>query len=182
MEKFKDGDLITTPDKRSVPVKIKVTYLATTTKEDAPYLIPKGSLRKNIPSNDLRLSPNHAIRISEKYWVIPRLAKDIFKQVKQYDVGKPITYYHLETPNFYKDHLVCDGTIVESYSGKQLDHMKQELYYQSNLYAHQLSENSDDEEEEDDKKEGFNNINSELIYGNSGQYLYIVRDNSNFYL
>ena len=117
VEDFKNGDLIQTHDHRSVPVQTKITPVTVTTEKNAPYLIPKGSLGHGIPKQDLRLSPDHAIRISKGVWVIPRLAKDIFKQIKQYDVGKPITYYHLETPNFYKDHLVCNGTIVESYSG-----------------------------------------------------------------
>jgi hypothetical protein len=177
VEDFKNGDLIKTPDNRSVPVKINITNVNNTTIENAPYLIPKGSLRKNIPANDLRLSPNHAIRISQGFWVIPRLAKDMFKQIKQYDVGKPITYYHLETPNFYKDHLVCNGTIVESFSGKQMNSVKQELYYQSNLYAHHLSGISSE-----DDTEGFSETNTYSINLESGNYSYIIKEDSNYYL
>jgi hypothetical protein len=169
VEDFKNGDLIQTPDHRSVPVKTKITHVVITTKENAPYLIPKGSLGHGIPKQDLRLSPSHAIRISKGVWVIPRLAKDIFKQIKQYDVGKPITYYHLETPNFYKDHLVCNESIVESYSGKQMDSLKQELYYQKNLYAHYLSGLSS--EESKDSKEGYSDLINENT--NSIKYLYL---------
>jgi hypothetical protein len=176
VEDFKNGDLIQTHDHRSVPVQTKITLVTVTTKENAPYLIPKGSLGHGIPKQDLRLSPNHAIRISKGVWVIPRLAKDIFKQIKQYDVGKPITYYHLETPNFYKDHLVCNESIVESYAGKQMESVKQELYYQKNLYAHYLSGLSSEE----DNKEQF--TEKQTLELDSGNYMYVIREKKNYYL
>jgi len=178
IEELKNGDSVTTSDGRTVQIKVTSTKL-TTTKKTAPYLIPKGCLGYGIPKNDLRLSPNHAIRIKKGVWVIPRLAKDIYKQIKQYGIGDTISYYHLETPNFYKDHLMCNESIVESYSGHQMDSVEQELYYQKNLYAHYLSGVSETTSEAD-HKESFEEFSNEMI--SCPNYLCIndVTDNTNF--
>lgn len=179
IEEFKNGDSVTTSDGRVVRIKVTSTKM-TTTEKTAPYLIPKGCLGYGIPKNDLRLSPDHAIRIKKGVWVIPRLAKDLYKQIKQYGIGDTITYYHLETPNFYKDHLVCNESIVESYSGHQLDSVEQELYYQKNLYVHYLSGVSDTTSESDDKESYDGEFNSKMI--SCPQYVCInnIIDNTNF--
>ena len=62
--------------------------------------------------------------------------------------------------------MVCNESIVESYSGHQMDSVKQELYYQKNLYAHYLSGLSS----EDDNKEKYSNLNENT---HSIKYLYL---------
>lgn len=37
----------------------------------------------------------------------------------QYGVGEPITYYHIECPDFYSDNLMAEGAVVESFKGRQ---------------------------------------------------------------
>ena len=39
--------------------------------------------------------------------------------ISQYGVGEPITYYHIECPNYFTDNLVAEGLIVESFKNKQ---------------------------------------------------------------
>jgi hypothetical protein len=41
-------------------------------------------------------------------------------KVKQYGVGVPVDYYHVECPNYFTDNLVVDGCVVESFAGKQV--------------------------------------------------------------
>ena len=40
-------------------------------------------------------------------------------------------YYHVETPNYFKDNLVVEGTIVESYAAKQVPSNTPIYYYSS---------------------------------------------------
>jgi hypothetical protein len=35
-------------------------------------------------------------------------------KVKQYDVGKPVNYWHIECDDYLKDNLICQGMVVES--------------------------------------------------------------------
>jgi hypothetical protein len=74
-----------------------------------------------MPAADLRLSPLHAFRLQPDLWHIPKYAAKENKQIIQYDIGKPITYYHLECPNYFTDNLMADGCIVESYGRNQVE-------------------------------------------------------------
>ena len=58
-----------------------------------------------------------------------------------------------------------------------MDSVKQELYYQKNLYAHHLSGISSE-----DDKEGFRETNTYSINLESGNYSYIIKEESNYYL
>jgi len=35
--------------------------------------------------------------------------------VRQINIGKPLTYYNIETPNYSTDHLVLEGTTIASF-------------------------------------------------------------------
>jgi len=124
-----NGGLVTTDRGKHVPVKVHTRTLVSTDRENAPYLIPKNSLGPFMPAADLRLSPLHAFRLQPDLWHIPKYAANENKQIRQYDVGKPITYYHLECPNYFTDNLMADGCIVESYGRNQVEE-------ESTLYAY----------------------------------------------
>jgi len=124
-----NGALVTTDKGKHVPVKVHKRTLSYTDHQTAPYLIPKNSLGPFMPAADLRLSPLHAFRLQPDLWHIPKYAALENKQIKQYDVGKPITYYHLECPNYFTDNLMADGCIVESYGRNQVAE-------ESTLYAY----------------------------------------------
>lgn len=125
---IKDNDIIVTADGRQVPAKTyKTTIVAT--KETAPYLIPKNALANGVPANDLRVSPWHAVQIKKGVWMKPQTAYELNPGLlTQYGVGEKITYYHLETPNYFKDNLLCDGTIVEAFGGNQLKNFDGRVY------------------------------------------------------
>ena len=128
---IKTGDLLMTADGRQVPVK---TYKSTvmTTAETAPFLLPANSLGTSCPKADLRLSPWHAIQMKKGLWMKPMSAFELGAPIKQYDIGKSVTYYHFEAPNFFKDNFVCDGTVVESFGAEQVAGMKPNTVYKYN--------------------------------------------------
>ena len=134
---FKNGDNVVTADGRVVPTTVYTTTVLAT-KETAPYLIPKNSLTQGTPAADMRLSPWHAIQLKKGQWMKPASAAELNPgTVTQYGIGETVTYYHLETPNYFTDNLVCDGTIVESFAGDQLKNVKHRMYtYNSTLKAY----------------------------------------------
>lgn len=120
VEMLKTGDYVTTADGRVVPVRVYSRFVANTTVQTAPYMIPANALGRNAPRHPLRLSPLHAFQIRPNVWQIPQEVAKRCDAVTQYDVGKPVTYYHIECPNFYRDNLVADGNVVESFGGNQV--------------------------------------------------------------
>jgi len=127
VESLRTGDHVLTADLRSVPAKI-YSRTVRTTRENAPFLIPANTFAQGSPKYDLRLSPWHAFSVEKGYWMKPFNAAEFNSNIKQYDIGKEIQYYHIECPNYLTDNLVCNGTLVESYSGKQLNGMKGRVY------------------------------------------------------
>ena len=122
---IKTGDLLVTADGRKVPVNAYSFTVETTTEASAPFVIYKDAFRKGYPKADLYLSPEHAIMIKKDLWTMAKWLQIVAPDaVKQYDVGKSVTYYHFETPNYFKDNFVCEGTVVESFAANQLAGMK----------------------------------------------------------
>jgi hypothetical protein len=114
------GDLIVTQDQRHVRV-IAYRFQVMGTERTAPYRISKNTLGEH---DEVHLSPFHAIRISDQ-WNYPPVLQFYFPdKIEQYDLGKQITYYHFETPDYANDHLVCNGLVVDSYSGQQIQSNK----------------------------------------------------------
>ena len=117
---LRTGDILVTADGRQVPIKMYTTVIKAD-KESAPYLIPKNALGRNVPVADLRLSPWHAISLGKGLWQKPQTASEINPgSVIQYDIGKSVQYYHFEAPNYFTDNFICEGTVVESFTAKQL--------------------------------------------------------------
>jgi len=120
VETLKHGDLVTTAAGLTVPVKVYRGDFKVATERTAPYFIPAHSFGRNAPAANLRLSPLHAFQIKKSVWQIPCFAAKANKNIRQYGIGEPVTYYHLECPNFFRDNLIVDGCVVESFGGKQL--------------------------------------------------------------
>jgi len=130
VETIENGYLVTTSNHKQVPVKVYKRTVHSTDRSTAPYFIPKYCLG-SFPTADLRLSPHHAFRLQPDLWQIPEYAANLSKQIQQYGIGKPVTYYHLECPNYFRDHLLVDGCIVESYGKNQVDPKVPTYVYQS---------------------------------------------------
>jgi hypothetical protein len=120
VETLKQGDIVTTAAGLTVPVIVYSRCIKMATKATAPYIIPAHSFGRNAPRAELRLSPLHAFQTAKGVWQIPRFAAETNKKVQQYGLGESVTYYHLECPNFFRDNLVVDGCVVESFAGKQV--------------------------------------------------------------
>jgi hypothetical protein len=118
VETLAQGDLVQTADGRQVPAKIYGKHIECTTLLSAPFRVPKGSLGPSQPSHDLVLSPDHAFQLRTSVWMMPRKAALLSDRVEQMAIGEPVTYYHIECPQYLRDNLVVDGVVVESYAGK----------------------------------------------------------------
>jgi hypothetical protein len=131
---IKTGDLLMTADGRQVPVKTYYFTVENADKDSAPFLISKNSISLGCPNADLRLSPWHAFQMKKGLWMKPMSALELGMPVQQYDLGKSVTYYHFEAPDYFKDNFVCEGTVVESFGVLQTKDMKGRVYtYNTNL-------------------------------------------------
>jgi len=119
VETLTTGDRVATTDGRFVEPKLFHFSLPAATQETAPYRIEAGSLGHNYPPRALTLSPLHAILDPTGVWHIPRASAKTNPGVTQYGIGKPITYYHIECPDFYRDNLLAEGAVVESFKNRQ---------------------------------------------------------------
>lgn len=125
---IKTGDIVLTEDGRQVAVTAHSFTVNYTTKETAPFFIPKHSLGHNSPKTDMHLSPWHAIQIKKGLWMKPMSALELGLPVQQYDLNKSVTYYHFETSDYFQDNFICEGTVVESFGGNQTANLKTSVY------------------------------------------------------
>ena len=118
IETLESTDYIITSDNRQVAANVYKFTVDNTTEKTAPITIKAHAFAHNSPPNDIRLSPLHAIQRSKGVWDIPIKAMKRYENVVQDAPGSQVTYYHIETPNFFKDNLVVEGATVESFAGQ----------------------------------------------------------------
>jgi uncharacterized protein YjdB len=116
VETITQNDKMMTADGRIVNAAIHKRHFTVATKETAPYRI-RANTFANQP-NDICLSPHHALLTRSNTWQIPEFAAKFNAGVQQYGVGEPVTYYHIETANYFRDNLLAEGCVVESFCGK----------------------------------------------------------------
>jgi len=131
VETLRSGDMVVTGTGSIVPIKIYGKKIEVTTTHTAPYLIPAGAFGPKSPSADLRLSPHHAFQIKKGVWMMGALSTN--PKVRQYAIGEPVHYYHIECPNYFTDNLVVNGCIVESYAAKQVTDVSKLFKYSARL-------------------------------------------------
>jgi len=119
VESLTNEDRVTTADGRHVRMELYKIPLKYTTIETAPYRIEAGAFGPSYPPRELCVSPLHAILDNKGVWHIPHVAAKHNANITQVDVGKPITYYHIECPDFYRDNLIAEGAVVESFKNRQ---------------------------------------------------------------
>ena len=115
VETLKDHDEVVTSDGRTVSIKVYKTTIETTDEDTAPYVIPKDAFGLNNPNEDLHVSGKHIIQDGRGVWQAPKY----LSCARQYGVGSPMTYYHIECPDYFHDDLVANGAVVESFRNKQ---------------------------------------------------------------
>jgi hypothetical protein len=119
VEMLRTGDQVKTAAGHVVPIKV-FTSTVLATEDTAPYFIPAKACG-DFPVADMQLSPRHMFTIGRGRWLKPCVAAALYPSIKQYALGEIITYYHLECPDYFRDNLVYNGTVVESFgNGKGL--------------------------------------------------------------
>jgi hypothetical protein len=127
IENLRKGSKIITGDKRIAPIQniYKIT-VAKSKPINAPYKIAKHAFGDS-PTNDVYVSPRHAIQIKPDVWEIPcEAVKDNKKITQDKDLmGKQVIYYHFTLPSYETDTVVAkgglvseclnDGSVIESY-------------------------------------------------------------------
>jgi len=109
-----NGDIITTSLNKDVIAFNYKEEFKFTTNDSAPYIIPRDSIYPSYPPKDIFLSADHKIKTNYN-WVTPKELSKYNSEVRQINIGKPVTYYNIETPNSATDHLILEGTTVASY-------------------------------------------------------------------
>jgi len=134
VEDLSAEDKIVTADGRAVLFNRYTTHIAKTTTNTAPYEIAAGAFGRHSPPVAIRLSPLHAIQSRKGVWQIPTYAARSNAGVKQYGVGKSVTYYHIELPNYFTDNIVMEGgAVVESFGSTQTKGLTNVYKYNATL-------------------------------------------------
>jgi hypothetical protein len=120
IEDLRNGDLISSTKnvKEGVPIKSLIRF--TSKKEDgALYCLPKDSLKKNKPMNDLFMSGDHAFKFNGLWKHMNCASGDKFpgSRAKKYtyETDKDdIEYYHIIIDDYFAHTIVAEGVEVET--------------------------------------------------------------------
>jgi hypothetical protein len=125
VEQLRTGDTIVTAAGDVVPIKMFQRTIPITTTDTAPYVIKRSAFGSAGPKAAITLSPMHAIQVRKGLWEIPKYAAERYPGVRQKAVGETVAYYHVETPDYFRDNLLIEGgIIVESFAGPRIvEHM-----------------------------------------------------------
>ena len=115
VETLTESDRIVTSNGSTSSFKLMKTSLTLTTETTAPYLIEAHAFGRNVPSAPVSLSPCHMIQMRKGLWTYPHSASKTNTRIKQYGIGHPITYYHIQCESYLRDNIITEGMIVESY-------------------------------------------------------------------
>lgn len=139
IETLKAGhDLVVTSDNRRTSFKLLKTRLDCANALTAPYVIQAGAFGKNLPLNPLRVSPTHKIQVPGRkgLWVSAESAASKNPMVQQYGVGEPVSYYHIQCPNFMKDNVIAEGLVTESFGTIEATNGVSDIYtWNTSLYG-----------------------------------------------
>ena len=104
---LKEGDMVITSTNEIVPI----VKLFKSSCYNKPRLIKANQYGHNLPIIDTYISDYHAYLVN-KQWKIP--AKE---QLPKEWHSNEVTYYHVQLPDYYKDHLIVNGLATESWDG-----------------------------------------------------------------
>ena len=113
IDNLKEGDLIVTDNNRIVPIIQILKYqINSPTESSYPICIPNNYFGSNVPDRDTYISQNHAIKLTNEYWIYGAHHLKFFKK----HIVKPL-YYHILLPNYFTDNLIANNMFIESWSG-----------------------------------------------------------------
>ncbi|NBV31925.1 MAG: hypothetical protein EBR93_05260, partial [Bacteroidetes bacterium] len=129
IESLKEGDLLLAPPVNNRTVEIQRIHTSTYvgTLENVPYRIPAHFFEKNIPNEDVLLSPHHLVFYNGK-WHLPCQIDGL--QPEEHMIGETFEYYHIGLPDYYSDKVWCHNLPVDSWDQQEtmLDILEQEAY------------------------------------------------------
>ena len=117
IDNLKVDDIILTYDNREVPIINVLKYEIINPKDNEyPVIIPKDFFGLNLPNKDTYISETHAILCPQTSndWILP------YNNISQFKRKHTnITYFNLELPNYFKDHIVVNNLPIESWSSNK---------------------------------------------------------------
>jgi hypothetical protein len=109
IDKLNIGDIITTYDFRNIKIIDICKVIVPSNKVNDPYKIPIGTFGA---ISDLYVSPMHQILIDNKFICVKQLTN-----LQQVFMGFTLEYYHIKTADYFKDTIIAEGVITETWSG-----------------------------------------------------------------
>jgi len=109
IESLKTGDMIITHDFRNIEITDICKVIVPSNNGNNPYLIPSGSYGA---VSDLYLSPLHQVLIDNTFTCVKQLIG-----LEQVFAGFTLEYYHIKTSDYFKDTIIAEGVITETWSG-----------------------------------------------------------------
>ena len=109
IDKIKIGDIITTHDFRNVEILDICKVIVPSNIVNDPYMIPCGTFGA---ISDLYLSPMHQVLINNTFLCVKEIS-----QIQQVFMGFTLEYYHIKTADYFKDTIIAEGVITETWSG-----------------------------------------------------------------
>ena len=109
IDKLKIGDVITTHDFRNIEILDICKVIVPSNKSNDPYMIPSGSFGA---ISDLYLSPMHQVLINDTFICVKEISN-----IQQVFAGFTLEYYHIKTADYFKDTIIAEGVITETWSG-----------------------------------------------------------------
>jgi hypothetical protein len=117
IDNLKVNDIILTYDNREVPIINVLKYEIVNPKgNEYPIIIPKDFFGLNLPNKDTYISETHAILCPQTTndWILP------YNNISQFKRKHTnITYFNLELPNYFQDHIVVNNLPIESWSSNK---------------------------------------------------------------
>ncbi|GAB0120062.1 Hint domain-containing protein [Acidisoma sp. 7E03] len=115
IELLRSGDLVMTPDGRSVAVRWVGANSVSTAFSDRDQVMPvriqKGAFSSNVPARDLFVSPDHSFYFDGG--LVPARLLVNGTTICQVDCGKRLVYYHIELEPH--DLVLAEGAPTESF-------------------------------------------------------------------
>ena len=109
--KLKVGDYVVSSNDKIVPI----VNIMKSNSYKMPVLLPANCLAPKVPLIDTYLSDNHKYFFNGK-WFEPKY-QNFMKKWKD----NKIIYYHVQLPDYYKDHLIVNGLVTESWDGYDIN-------------------------------------------------------------
>lgn len=131
INKLTTDDVIITSDNKEKAFNLYITKIQSASVEDAPYIIEPHAFDVNKPSAPVYLSPKHKIYMNNDIWTSAELASKTNPLIKQYDIGKPVTYYHIECNDYFTDNIVAEDLVVESFGTLRSTHTTECVWYKT---------------------------------------------------